>query len=108
MGAVPADQRLEILLLARSCLASAATGRIFSGMRNSKRWAGDVYIVAATRDSQTDYWVAATQREKAVAAVQQLLTPGWTATLTDRRISPAQVAVLRLRPNGVRKLRYVP
>ena len=72
------------------------------------RWTGDVHIVAATKDSQIEYWVAATQHEVAVAAVQQVLAPDWTATLTDRRISPAQVAVLHLRPNGVRKLRYVP
>jgi hypothetical protein len=74
-----------------------------------KRWARDVHIVAATKDSRTEYWVAATRREEAVAAVQQLLAPGWTATLSaDRRISPSQVAVLHLRPNGVRKLRYIP
>jgi hypothetical protein len=81
--------------------------RRFSDMR--KRWARDVHIVAATKDSRTEYWVAATRREEAVAAVQQLLAPGWTATLSaDRRISPSQVAVLHLRPNGVRKLRYIP
>jgi hypothetical protein len=72
------------------------------------KWVGDVQIVAAAKDSQTEYWVTATRREEAVAAVQQLLAPGWTATLTDRSISPRQVAVLHLRPNGVRKLRYVP
>lgn len=93
--------------LARSRLASVAEVRIFSDMRD--KWTGDVHIVAATMDSQTEYWVAATQREEAVEAVQQLLAPGWTATLSaDRRISPAQVSVLHLRPNGVRKLRYVP
>jgi hypothetical protein len=75
-------------------------------MRN--KWPVDVHIVAATKDSQTEYWVAATRREEAVAAVQQLLVPGWAASLTDRRISPAQAAVLHLRPNGVRKLRYIP
>ena len=92
--------------LARSRIADLVEVRIFSGMRD--RWRGDVFIVAATKDSQTEYWVAATRREEAVAAVQQLLVPGWTATLADRRISPAQIAVLHLRPNGVRKLRYVP
>ena len=92
--------------MARSHLADLVEVRIFSGMRD--RWTGDVQIVAAAKDSQTEYWVAATRREEAVAAVQQLLVPGWTATLTNRRISPAQVAVLHLRPNGVRKLRYVP
>jgi len=73
-----------------------------------ERWAGEVCIVAATKDSQTEYWAAATGREEAVAAVRKLLAPGWTATLTDRRISPKQIAVLHLPPNGVRKLRYVP
>jgi hypothetical protein len=72
------------------------------------KWASDVHIVAATKDSQTEYWVAATQCEEAVAAVQQLLLPGWTASLTDRRISSAQAAVLHLRANDVRKIRYVP
>jgi hypothetical protein len=72
------------------------------------RWTGDVHIVATTKDSQTEYWVAATRREAAVAAVQKLLAPGWTAILTDRRISSAQIAVLHLRRDGVRKLRYVP
>ena len=71
-------------------------------------WMGDVHIVAATKDSQTGYWVAATRQEVAVAAVRQVLAPGRTATVTDRRISPKQVAVLQLRPEGVRKLRYVP
>ena len=92
--------------LARSRIADLVEVRIFSGMRD--RWTGDVQIVAATKDSRTEYWVAATRREEAVAAVQQLLVPGWTATLADRRISPAQIAVLHQRPNGVRKLRYVP
>lgn len=98
--------RLAVFCLLRRCLASLVEVRIISAMRN--RWRGDVFIVAATKDSQTEYWVAATRREEAVAAVQQLLAPGWTATLTDRRISPAQVAVLHLSQNYVRKLRYVP
>jgi hypothetical protein len=102
----PSAPRLAVLLWQEATLADLVEVRISSGMRN--RWTGDVQIVAATKDSQTEYWVAATRREEAVAAVHQLLVPGWTETLTDRRISPAQVAVLHLRPNGVRKLRYVP
>ncbi len=70
--------------------------------------AGGVYIVATTKGHQTEYWAAATPREEAVAAVQQLLTPGWTAALTERRITPKQVAVLHMRPNDVRKLKYIP
>jgi hypothetical protein len=30
---------------------------------------GDVYIIAATKDGQTEYWAAATPRQDAVAAV---------------------------------------
>jgi hypothetical protein len=71
-------------------------------------FAGVVYIVAATKDHQTDYWAVATPREEAVAAVQHLLEPGWVATFTERRIGPTQIRVLKLRPNGVRKLRYIP
>jgi hypothetical protein len=70
--------------------------------------ASGVYIIAATKNYQTEYWAAATRREEAVAAVQQLLAPGWTSTLTERRITPDQVMALKLRPGGVRKLRYVP
>jgi hypothetical protein len=29
-------------------------------------------------------------------------------TFTERRIGPTQIRVLKLRPNGVRKLRYIP
>jgi len=70
--------------------------------------AGGVYIVAATKDNQTDYWAAATRREDAVGAVYRLLAPGWMATLTERRITPDQVRAMKLRPGGVRKLRYTP
>ena len=92
--------------LARSRIAGPVEVRIFYDMRN--RWIVAVHIVAATKDSLTEYWVAATRREEAVAAVQQLLEPGWAASITDRRISPRQAAVLHLRPNDVRKLRYIP
>jgi hypothetical protein len=72
------------------------------------KYASGVYIVAATKVYRTDYWAVATRREKAVAAVQQLLEPVWTVTLTERRITPKQLERLKLRPNGVRKLGYMP
>lgn len=86
---------------------AALAGRFIFGLMGNTL-AGGIYIVAATKENQTDYWVAATRREEAVAAVQQELAPGWTVTLTERRISPEQVMVLKLHPGGVRKLRYVP
>jgi hypothetical protein len=87
-------------------LDSLCVMRLIVSMGN--RLVGDVYIVAATKDSRIDYWVAATRREDAVAAVQRLLAPEWKVTVTERRITAKQVAVLHLSPNGVRKLRYVP
>jgi hypothetical protein len=70
-------------------------------------YAGGVAIVAATKDGQTEYWVSATSREAAVAAIQEQLPPGWVPTLTNRRLTPDQVAELRLRAGGVRKLKHV-
>jgi hypothetical protein len=66
---------------------------------------GGIYVVAATKDGKTDYWVAATRREDAVIAVELLLGPGWTVALTDRRVSPQQIDALKLRPNGVCQLK---
>jgi hypothetical protein len=70
--------------------------------------AGGVQIVAATKGDKTVYRAAAVPREGAVEAVRQMLAPGWTATLTGLHITPAQVAALKLRPNGVRELKSFP
>ena len=67
-----------------------------------------VSIVVAAKRGKVEYWAAATAREAAVAAVEQFLAPGWKATLTGRHLTPEQVAELKLRPNGVRKLKYTP
>lgn len=73
-------------------------------------YTGSVYVVAATKDSNTDYWVAATAREEAVATVQRIVEPGWTVCLTERRISRKQATALKLHVGGVRarKLHWVP
>jgi len=39
-----------------------------------------IHVVAAIKGNETEFWAAATQRSDALAAVQQLLGPGWTAT----------------------------
>jgi hypothetical protein len=70
--------------------------------------AGGIYVVAASRGSMTVYWAVATLEAEAVATVQQVLPPGWIATLTDRRLTPDQVAALRLRRGGVRQLKAAP
>jgi hypothetical protein len=71
-------------------------------------YAGGIYVVAATRAGKVQYWAAATPREAAVSTVQQMLLPRWTATLTSRRLTPDQVAALKLRPGGARQLKYAP
>lgn len=54
----------------------------------------------------TVYWAAATEQTQAVAIVQQRLPPGWSAVLTDRQLTPDEIASLKLRPGGVRQLKF--
>ena len=70
-------------------------------------FAGSVYVVTATKSDAIEYWAAATRRDEAAAAVQAILAPGWTASLTDRRIAATKVAALKLRPNSVRRLKAI-
>lgn len=70
--------------------------------------AGGIYIIATTKHGKTEYWAAATVRGNAVNAVEQMLGPGWTATLTDRRLAPEKVRALKLLPNGVCQLKEAP
>jgi hypothetical protein len=71
-------------------------------------YAGGIYVVAATKDGKTEYWAAATPRAKAASAVKEMLPPGWACTVTDRHLTPDQVAELNLRANGVQKLKSLP
>jgi len=61
-------------------------------------------IVKAKKDGVTEHWAAATLQENAVAAVEKELGPGWTVTLTDRRLASQRLSMLKMRPNTVRKL----
>ena len=65
-----------------------------------------IYVVATSKGNMTVYWAAATDQAEAVATVQQRLPPGWTAVLTDRRLTPDEIASLKLSPGGVRQLRF--
>ena len=67
----------------------------------------EIYIVVSTKDDTTLHWTAATSREDAVTAVELLLGPGWTVALTDRHITPEQVAALKLRDNEIRELQLL-
>jgi hypothetical protein len=68
--------------------------------------AGSIYVVATSKGNMTVYWAAATSQADAVAIVQKRLPPGWTATLTDRQLTPDQVTALKLRPGDVRQLKF--
>lgn len=64
-----------------------------------------IYVVAATTGNKTEFWAAATRRNDALAAVQQLLAPRWTAVaVMDWRLTPERAAALKLRRNSVCKL----
>jgi hypothetical protein len=73
----------------------------FAGMRNG--FARAVYIVIATKDGQTEFWAAATARNRAAAAVQAL-APGWRVTFLGWRLGPTKAAELKMPSGSVRKL----
>jgi hypothetical protein len=65
-----------------------------------------ICVVATSKGNMTVYWAAATEQTQAVAIVQQRLPPGWSAVLTDRQLTPDEIASLKLRPGGVRQLKF--
>jgi hypothetical protein len=65
----------------------------------------DVHVVIATDGENTHYWAAAVPRPEAAPAVQLLLGAGWTATLTDKHLTPDQVAALDLAAGDVREFK---
>ena len=67
-------------------------------------YVGDVYVVAATKDGATEYWAAAVPQANALAEVGKS-APGWQLTLTNRRLSPDQIAELEMQPDRVQKLK---
>jgi hypothetical protein len=66
--------------------------------------APNIHVVIAKKDNAIEYWAATTVRDKAVAAVEKQLLPGWTATLTRRHLTAQRATRLKMGPNGVRKL----
>ena len=63
-------------------------------------FAGRIYVVAATKGGQTEFWAAATPRKTAAAEVQQLLPTGWMAVPTGWRLTPEKVAQLNMPANS--------
>ena len=71
-------------------------------------YAGGIYIIEASKGGKTEYWAAAVPRDQALKAVQSVVVPGSKLTLTNRRLTPAKIAELKMRPNSVRQLKVAP
>ena len=69
-----------------------------------RRTFGGIYVVAAMKDGEVEYWAAATLQENAVAAVQKQVGSNWLVALTDQRLTNKRLSVLKMLPNTVRKL----
>jgi hypothetical protein len=67
-----------------------------------------VYVLAATKGGETRYWAAAVPQHRAVDEVARQLADGWHVILTDRHLTPEQIAELKIRSNTARELTFIP
>ncbi|MGB6940633.1 MAG: hypothetical protein WBE14_29045, partial [Xanthobacteraceae bacterium] len=74
----------------------------------SDEWDGDVYVVAATKGKQIEYWAVAVPRHRALAEVQSLLQSGWRASLSRRQLTRQMITDLKMRNGSVRQLKFEP
>jgi hypothetical protein len=74
-------------------------------------FADEIHLVAVTTDISVDgivtkqTWAAAVSRELAVGLVLEAAPEGWTATLSEKRLTPHERALLKMRPGDVRQLK---
>jgi hypothetical protein len=67
-------------------------------------------LVEVTTDSSAQgvpkrqLWVAAAKPDQAVTLVLCAVPVGWTASVTDERLTPEQEAIFNLKPGEVREL----
>jgi hypothetical protein len=72
----------------------------------AQSYANAVHLVRViTDDLEYEIWVTATSRDDAVSRVLDCVPEGWSASLLEQGLSPNEVAVLKLQPGDVRKLR---
>jgi hypothetical protein len=74
----------------------------------SDEWDGEVYVVAATKGKQIEYWAVAVPRHRALAEVQSLLQSGWRASLSRRQLTRQMITDLKIRDGSIRQLKFEP
>jgi hypothetical protein len=73
-------------------------------------FAGEIQFVQVTTDIFVDgiakkqIWAAAVSRDLAVALVLGAVPEGWTATLSGKRLTPDDLARLKMRRGDVRRV----
>jgi hypothetical protein len=73
---------------------------------NPSTFTDGIYVVEAIKGGEVEYWAAATPRDAALSAVQQMLRPGWTAKrITARHLPEDQIAELKIKAGSVLKLK---
>jgi hypothetical protein len=84
-------------------IRNASGCRAYEWMAHSASAAHLVRVL--TDDLEYEIWVTATGRDEAVSRVLECVPEGWSASLLEESLSPNDVAVLKLQPGDVRKLR---
>jgi hypothetical protein len=75
----------------------------------SVAFASDIQLVRVTTDVMVDgigtqkLWAAAVPRQLAVGIVLDAIPEGWTAALSKKRLTPSEMALLKMRPGDVRE-----
>jgi hypothetical protein len=59
-------------------------------------YAEGVFIVAATKDGETEFWTAAVPEDEVLMAVALETGPGWELTITTLRMTAEKAAMLNL------------
>ena len=75
----------------------------------SMAFASDIQLVRVTTDVIVDgiatkqLWAAAVPRRLAIGIVLDAIPEGWTAALSKKRLTPSEMALLKMRPGDVRE-----
>jgi hypothetical protein len=94
------DPRTEFPDLLKNVATTGPAGSLF---------ADEIHLVQVTTNIVIDgiakkqIWAAEVSRKLAVALVLGAVPEGWTATLSEERLTPHKMALLKMRPGDVRE-----